>query len=174
MPSRRRSRSSPVSSSRLASSPTTRKKKVISPWLTHCRRSREMPSLPRRIESFVVQNDSYESGHGELAHKSAATAAASNTMALPVSVVRKSRTGAARFRAQAVRPESEPGPPVPAWALPAAGQPTRGRPAPVALRPTLSSVAQSPIPARIDPLGEEEHRLWHESEEGRLDQSGHG
>ncbi len=53
-----RSRSSPVSSSRLASSPTTRKKKVIRPSLTQCRRSSEIPSLPSVIESFVVQNDS--------------------------------------------------------------------------------------------------------------------
>ena len=53
-----RSRSSPVSSSRLASSPTTRKKKVIRPLLTHSRRSIEIPPLPIVIESLVVQNDS--------------------------------------------------------------------------------------------------------------------
>jgi hypothetical protein len=56
------------------------------------------------MESFVVQTDSYESGHGEFAHRSAATAAHTNTVAPPVSVLRKSRTGAARFRAHAVRP----------------------------------------------------------------------
>ncbi len=28
-----------------------------------------MLSLPRLIERFVVQNDSYESGHGEFAHR---------------------------------------------------------------------------------------------------------
>ena len=56
--SRWRSRSSPVSSSRFASSPTTRKKNVISPLLTQWRRSIEMPPLPTLIDSFVVQNDS--------------------------------------------------------------------------------------------------------------------
>ena len=55
---RRRSRSAPMSNSRLASSPTTRKKNVIRPSLTHCRRSIEMPSLPTRIESSVLQKDS--------------------------------------------------------------------------------------------------------------------
>ena len=39
-----------------------------------------------------------------LAQTSAATAAASRTLALPVSVVRKSRSGVCRLRAHAVRP----------------------------------------------------------------------
>ena len=39
-----------------------------------------------------------------LAQASAASAAASRTTALPVSVARKSRSGACRLRAQAVRP----------------------------------------------------------------------
>ena len=56
--SRRRSRSDPTSNSRLASSPTTRKKNVIRPSLTQCLRSIEMPSLPIWIDSFVVQNES--------------------------------------------------------------------------------------------------------------------
>jgi hypothetical protein len=47
-----------------------------------------MPPPPRRIESFVVQNDSYEPDQNEFAHNSATTAAASNTTALPVSVLR--------------------------------------------------------------------------------------
>ena len=63
-----------------------------------------MSALPRLIESFVVQTDSYECDEGEFAHRSAAIVAASSTAALPVSVVRKSRTGAARLRAQAVLP----------------------------------------------------------------------
>src|SRR5204863_421615 len=92
---RLRSRSSPRSISRLASSPTTRKKKVIRPSLTQCRRSIVMWALPRLIESLVVQTDSYECDQGEFAHRSAAIVAASSTAALPVSVVRKSRTGAA-------------------------------------------------------------------------------
>ena len=97
-----------------------------------------MPAPPRRTESFVVQSDSYEPDQGELAHDSAATAAHSNTSAPPVSVLRKSRTGAARFRAQAVRPVSEaaradpsdlllPAPSAPACAL-------------IALRPSLRAV----------------------------------
>jgi hypothetical protein len=94
----------------------------------------EMPAPPRRTESFVVQSDSYEPAQGEFAHKSAATAAHNNTSALPVSVLRKSRTGAVRFRAQAVRPVSEaarvevdppdlllPAPSAPACALIACG-----------------------------------------------------
>ena len=39
-----------------------------------------------------------------LAQASAATAAASRTTALPISVARKSRSGPCRLRAQAVRP----------------------------------------------------------------------
>ena len=39
-----------------------------------------------------------------LAQAMAATAAARSTLALPVSVVRKSRSGACRLRAHAVRP----------------------------------------------------------------------
>src|SRR5689334_14511281 len=101
---RLRSRSSPRSISRLASSPTTRKKNVIRPWFTQWRRSIAMWALPRLIESFVPQTESYESGHGELAQTSAAMVAPSSTAALPVSVARKSRTGAARLRAQAVLP----------------------------------------------------------------------
>src|SRR5436309_15323007 len=74
------------------------------------------------MESFVVQTDSYELDHGAFAHRSAASAAHSNTAAPPVSVLRKSRTGAARFRAHAVRPVADatwggrdrPDPPLPA------------------------------------------------------------
>jgi hypothetical protein len=74
------------------------------PLFTQCRRSCEIPASPKWIESFVVHTDSYELDHGELAHSSAATAAHSNTTALPVSVLRKLRTGAATLRAHAVRP----------------------------------------------------------------------
>ena len=55
---RRRSRNAPVSNSRRASSPTTRKKSVIRPSLTHSRSWSEMPSLPTRIDTSVVQNES--------------------------------------------------------------------------------------------------------------------
>ncbi len=55
---RLRSRSCPRSSSRLASSPTTRKNSVMRPWLTHSRRSIAMPESPMRIDIWVVQKDS--------------------------------------------------------------------------------------------------------------------
>ena len=47
-----------MSSSRLASSPTTKKKNVISPSLTQWRRSAEIPPSPIVIANFVVQTDS--------------------------------------------------------------------------------------------------------------------
>ncbi len=62
--------------------------------------------MPIVIASRVVQTDSYEAGHGEFAQTSAATTAPSITTAPAVSVLRKLRTGAARFRAHAVRPAS--------------------------------------------------------------------
>ncbi len=63
-----------------------------------------MPVVPTWIESSVVQTDSYVCHHGEFAHTSAPIAAPSITNAPPASVLRKLRTGAARFRAHAVRP----------------------------------------------------------------------
>src|SRR5438874_3334925 len=102
--SRRRSRSSPTSNSRLASNPTTRKKNVISPSLTHWRRSIDTDPPPSCTESWVLQTESYEPESGRLAQASAPIVAASSTAALPVSVLRKSRTGAATLRAHAVRP----------------------------------------------------------------------
>jgi hypothetical protein len=44
-----------------------------------------MPSVPRVIESLVVQNDSYESDQGEFAQTRAAAIAPSRTTAPPVS-----------------------------------------------------------------------------------------
>src|SRR3954453_12833469 len=101
---RERSRSWPRSSSRLASRPTTRKNSVIRPWLTQSRRSIAIAWSPTRIDSTVRQNDSYESDHGEFAHTSAATVAPSSAAAPAVSVLRKARSGAARFPGHAVRP----------------------------------------------------------------------
>ncbi len=100
---RRRSRRSPRSNSRRASSPTTKKNNVISPELTQWRRSSETPAPPTRTLSDVVQTRSYEVPM--LAQISAQTAPASRNAADPVSVRRKSRSGASRLRAQAVRPE---------------------------------------------------------------------
>src|SRR4030088_1936252 len=93
-----------MANSRLASRPTTKKNRTIRPSLTQLRRDSEIPEPPIRTDSVVVHTDSYESDQGEFAHTSAATAATSRIAALPVSVDRKSRTGAARFRPHAVRP----------------------------------------------------------------------
>ena len=54
--SRLRIRSSPMSHSRRASSPTTRKNSAISPEFTNWRRSMTTPELPTRKESRVAQN----------------------------------------------------------------------------------------------------------------------
>ena len=56
--SRLRSRSSPVSHSRRASRPTTRKKNVISPELTHSWTSMEIPVPPMRTDRVVAHTDS--------------------------------------------------------------------------------------------------------------------
>jgi hypothetical protein len=55
---RRRSRRSPRSNSRRASSPTTRKNSVISPLLIQVRRSSVMPAPPNRTEKSVRQTAS--------------------------------------------------------------------------------------------------------------------
>src|SRR5207244_10302189 len=89
-------------------SPTTKKKNVIRPLLTHWRRSRTTLAWPSRIESVVPQTDSYDDA-STFTHASAATAAARRTAAPPVSVRRNSRSGVWRLRAQAVRPEKADG-----------------------------------------------------------------
>ena len=101
---RLRSRSSPRSNSRRASSPTTKKKNVIRPLLTQCRRSREMPCPPRSIERVVLQKRSYDDASA-FAHASATIAATRRIAAPPVSVRRNSRSGVWMLRAHAVRPE---------------------------------------------------------------------
>ena len=101
----RRSRSSPRSNSRRASSPTTKKKKVIRPLFTQWRKSSATLPPPTRIESVVLHRESYDEA-STFTQTSAATAAASRTAAPPVSVRRNSRSGVCRLRAQAVRPEN--------------------------------------------------------------------
>jgi hypothetical protein len=103
---RRRSRSSPRSNSRRASSPRTKKKNVIRPLFTHSRSSRETPDPPKSIESVFSQSESYDDA-SRFTHTSAATAAASKTTAPPVSVRRNSRSGVWMLRANAVRPEKD-------------------------------------------------------------------
>src|SRR5439155_6138487 len=93
-----------------ASSPATKKKKVINPLFTHWRRSSAISAPPRSIDSFVLQSESYDEA-SMFTQTSAATAAASKTAALPVSVRRNSRSGVSRLRAHAVRPENDDGRP---------------------------------------------------------------
>ena len=83
--------------------PTTKKKKAISPSLTQWRKSRasSLPADPDRElggPQALVADD-----HGEFAHTSAATVAASRTRALAFSFARNSRTGRARRGSGGVR-----------------------------------------------------------------------
>src|SRR5947209_17442174 len=102
---RLRSRSSPRSNSRRASSPTTKKKNVISPLFTQSSRLCETDALPTWIERRVDQTRSYDA-RSTFAQKSAAATASRISAALPVSVRRNSRSGVCRFRRQAGRPVS--------------------------------------------------------------------
>ena len=103
--SRARSRSSPMSNSRRASRPKTKKKNVISPLFTHSRRSSDTPAPASRTDSRAPQTASYDDA-SMFTQASAATAMPSSTAALPVSVRRNSRSGVCRFRAHAVRPDN--------------------------------------------------------------------
>ena len=64
-----------------------------------------MPPLPTRIDSTVVHTRSYEPA-SMFTQARATRAAPKRIAALPLSVRRKSRSGASRLRAQAVRPAS--------------------------------------------------------------------
>src|SRR3954454_7275639 len=63
----RRSRSSPTASSRVTSSPTTRKNSAIRPSSTQCLRSMDSSGAPALIPISVAHSRSYESAQGELA-----------------------------------------------------------------------------------------------------------
>src|SRR5512132_1384144 len=80
----RRSLSSPAISSRLISSPTTRKKKVMRPSRIPPRRSSETLHRLRRNTSSVPQSCSYVSRHGEFAH--AIAMATAPTIRIPEAV----------------------------------------------------------------------------------------
>jgi hypothetical protein len=82
-----------------------KKKNVISPLLIHSRRSSDTPAPLSRTDSCACQTRSYDDA-SMFTQASAATAVASSTAALPVSVRRKLRSGVCSRRAQAVRPES--------------------------------------------------------------------
>ena len=92
-----------MSNSRRASSPTTKKKNVISPLFSQYCRSSEIADPPTRTETTVCQTRSYDAASA-LTQTRAATVAKSRIAALPVSVRRKLRSGVSRFRAHAVRP----------------------------------------------------------------------
>jgi hypothetical protein len=126
--SRRRSRSSPMSNSRRASRPKTKKKNVISPLFTHSRRSSDTPLPASRTDSRAPQTASYDDA-SMFTQASAASAMASSTAAPPVSVRRNSRSGVWRFRAHAVRPEKE----FTAAGVPSSGTALSSRPAATSL-----------------------------------------
>ena len=104
--SRRRSRSSPISNSRRASRPATKKKNAISPEFTQPCQLSARPLVPDRITSSVCQVAAYPAG-SMLAQASAASVAASRTAALPVSVRRNWRSGVSKLCAHTVRSEND-------------------------------------------------------------------
>ena len=83
----------PLTNSRLISRPTTKKKIVINPSLTHSRRVRCRECSPTVIEIVVVHNCSYDDDQGELAQIIATTAAITSRTPPDASVRRKSRSG---------------------------------------------------------------------------------
>src|ERR671919_160119 len=89
----RGSRSSPSTSSRLISRPTTKKKIAISPSLIQWRRSRSSRRSPSATVRSVVQRSRYEASQGELAHASATIAAITSATPPAASVWRKSTSG---------------------------------------------------------------------------------
>ncbi len=99
--SRARSRSSPMSNSRRASRPATRKKNVISPEFTQPCRSSDSTAVPKCTDSSVPHHAAYPTW-STFAQISAAIVAASRTAALPVSVRRNWRSGVCRLRSHTV------------------------------------------------------------------------
>ena len=67
---------SPISISRLISSPTTKKKITINPSLIQCSRDFDIDIEPKPKETSVCQNCSYECDHAELDQTSAIVAQA--------------------------------------------------------------------------------------------------
>ena len=100
-----RTRNSPISISRRASSPTTMKKNAISPELTNCCRSMDTPYRPAETARWAAQNLSYDVTL-MFAQIRAATVAPASTDALPVSVRMNVRNGVWPRRAHAVKPEN--------------------------------------------------------------------
>ena len=122
---RRRSRSSPRSNSRRASSPRTKNANVIRPLFTHSRSGSDTPAPPRLIDSIVSHKSSYEDAW-TFTQTRAASAAPSSTAAPPVSVRRNSCSGVRRLRAHAVRPEKADAQAFRRSSVEARGSPFRG------------------------------------------------
>ena len=93
-----------MSNSRRASSPTTKKKKVISPLLIQPRRSCATPQPSRWIDSSVAHTRPYDAASA-FTHARATSVAPSRKKALPVSVRTKLPSGAAARRI-VIRPVS--------------------------------------------------------------------
>src|SRR4051812_20038034 len=103
---RDRSRRSPRSNSRRASSPTTKKKNVMRPLLTQPRRSRATDQSSSRISSSLVQKELYDEV-ATLAQISAMSAPARRNAALPASVLRNRCRGVAMLLTHALVPVND-------------------------------------------------------------------
>ena len=93
------SRRSPLTSSYLISSPTTKKKITISASLTQCCSDSSIRKLPTSMPIGVCQKVSYDDAPGLLAQISATTAATSRSTEPAASTRRNSRIGRATRRA---------------------------------------------------------------------------
>ena len=145
---RRRSRSSPMSNSRRASSPITRKKNVIRPSFSQPCRSWDTPKPPTCSPIGVRQSDSYEAA-STFTQMSAVIVAASRTAALPVSVRRNCRSGVCRCRPHAVRP---------AAAASGPGRVSAARPSPRAGSPEPGAGSESGAMTAVNHAGDLGHR----------------
>ena len=93
------SRRSPLTSSYLISSPTTKKKITISASLTQCCSDSSIRRSPTPKPTGVCQNVSYDDAAGLFAQTSAMTAATSRRTEPAASTRRNSRIGRATRRA---------------------------------------------------------------------------
>lgn len=89
----RRSRSSPTTSSRLISIPTTKKNTAINKSLTTWPRSSWNTYDPNSNRTLVAHSDSYPDFHGEFAHTNATTLATPSTIPPAASMWEKRTNG---------------------------------------------------------------------------------
>ena len=94
------SRSSPATSSRLISRPTTKKKMAIRPSFTQWVRSSRTEKLPMVTAISVCQKSTYDWSHGELAHTRAMTVAARRKTPPAASTSRNDASGRPSVRAR--------------------------------------------------------------------------